>query len=169
MALVGVVGVYVILAGTMASQVPALRRASTADIVDFVVALLGSAAIIVVVHRAMRGTFGATGAAPLEALAALERRHAGRLRLMRFMPWVFACLVAASVPRAFLWEGYTAQQIELLVAAVVFVLGVMAFQWPRLRRRIARDLREVAEARRLLGEVGDEGSEGKEKGAGHTA
>ncbi|HTQ41459.1 MAG TPA: hypothetical protein VMI75_01805, partial [Polyangiaceae bacterium] len=74
-AVVGLVLVYVILVGTMASKVPALLHASTrADIADFVLGLLGSAAIVVAVHRAMRGTLKATGAAPLEALAQLERR-----------------------------------------------------------------------------------------------
>jgi hypothetical protein len=43
----------------------------------------------------------------------------------------------------------------------VSVVGFVAIVRPRLRAGIDRDLREIAEARRLLGEVGDEGSEGK--------
>ena len=122
--------------------------------------LLGALAIVVAVHVTMRGTFRGTGAAPLEALAALERRHAGRLRLMRVILWVGVCAAAASVAPRVMTKGFTplvVKQLALTVAALV----LWAFVWLRLRPRINRDLREVAEARRLLGEVGDEPSEGK--------
>jgi len=61
-ALVGLGAVYVILAGTAASKVPVLLRASArADIAEFVVGLLGAVAIVVAVHVTMRGTFRGTG------------------------------------------------------------------------------------------------------------
>jgi hypothetical protein len=157
-AVVGLVLVYVILAVTMGSQVPALRHATPADVVAFVLALLGAAAMIVAVHVTMRGTFRATGAAPLDSLAQLERRHAGRLRLVRMIPWFAAFAVVGDVAT----EGFTMRALESLawlVAGLAVYFMVFVRLW--LRPRIDRDLREVAEARRLLGEVGDEPPEGK--------
>lgn len=155
--------VYVILAGTVASKVPVLLRASTrADIAELVVGLLGGIAIVVAVHVTMRGTFRGTGAAPLEALAALERRHAGRLRLVRVICWIAACLVAARVARAVITGGSIRPVVELVAETVAILVVFLAFVRLRLRPHIDRDLRDVAEARRLLGEVGDEVSEGRE-------
>jgi hypothetical protein len=45
------------------------------------------------------------------------------------------------------------------LALTVAALVLWAFVWLRLHPRIDRDLREVAEALRLLGEVRDEPSE----------
>lgn len=161
-ALVGLGALYVILAATMGSRVPALRHASTpAEVADFVAGLLGAVAIVVAVHVTMRGTFRGTGAAPLEALAALERRHAGRLRLMRVIPWIGVCGAAAGVAPRVMTEGFTHRVVEPL-ALTVAALVLWAFVWLRMRPRIDRDLRDVGEARRLLGEVGDEVSEGRE-------
>jgi hypothetical protein len=159
--LVGLVFVYVVLAGTMASKVPTLRHATRADIADFVLGLLGSAAIIVAFHTAMRGTFRATVATPLEALAAFERYQAGRLRLMRAIVWIAACACAASLGLTVVTEGFTTRVVELLAEAVTLIVLIVAFVRFLLRPRIDRYLREATEARRLLGEVGDEPSEGK--------
>jgi hypothetical protein len=167
MAVAALVLAYVILAGTMASQVPALIHASTrADIADFALGLLGGAAILVALHVTMRGTFRAAGAAPLEALAQLERRHAGRLRLVRAVLWIFGCVLAATVAQAVVTEGFSMLVFERLAkteaAPVVWiVVWFVVFVRLWMRPRIDRDLREVAEARRLLGEVGDPTREGK--------
>ena len=159
-AVVGLVLVYVILGCTMASQVPALRHAPQAEVAEFVVGLLVGVALIVAVHVTMRGTFKPTGAAvPLEALAQLERRHAGRLRLVRMLPWFAACLFTATVAT----EGLTTRVVEWLAGeAALLVVYFVVFVRLLMRPRIDRDLRDVAEARRLLGEVSDEASEGKE-------
>lgn len=143
-------------------MIPELRQASTpADVAGVVLALLGTAAILVAVHVTMRGTFRATGAAtPLEALAQLERRHAGRLRLVRVLPWFAAFGLAGKVAQAAMSEGFTTRVVEWIagdVALLVVYFAVFVRLW--LRPRIDWDLREAAEARRLLGEVGDEGSE----------
>jgi hypothetical protein len=160
--LLGLSGMYVIAAGSVATQIPALRHARTlTEYAEPIVGMLLLAAFLVAVHLTMRGTFGQHGAAPLEALAALERRHRARMRIMKMVPWVFAFVVAVSLAMAAMTDGFTPQMIEQLAAAALFVAGVVAFVYPRLRARLEREVREAAEARRLLGEVGDEGSEGK--------
>jgi hypothetical protein len=141
MALVGLGAVYVIIAATIASRVPALRHASTpAEVADFVVGLLGAVAIVVAVHVAMRRTFSGIGAAPLEALAAVERRHAGRLWLVRAICWIAGCLVAASVARAVMTGGAIQSVIKLVAETAAILVVFLAFVRLRLRPRIDRDL-----------------------------
>ena len=58
-------------------------------------------------------------------------------------------------------EGFTRLVVEPLAWWVAVAVAFIAFVRLRLRPRIDRDLREVAESRRLLGEVGEGASEGK--------
>jgi hypothetical protein len=160
--LVGMGVVYVGLAGVAASEIPALLHARTlAEYVGPIVHMSLCAAFVVAVHLTMRGTFGRHGVPPLEALAALERRHRARIRLTRMIPWVGAFFVAANVATDAMTVGVTGPTLETLAVLVLFVAGLVAFVYPRLRARLEREAREAAEARRLLGETGDEGAEGK--------
>lgn len=161
-AMVGAVLVYAIAAAVLASSAATLHRGSPpADVIEFVVVLLGMGVMLVAVHRAMRGTFTATGAAPLDALAAMERRHAGRLRIMKLVPWMFAFFLVTGLLLGAMRGGITPGAAVTTAAATTFVGVCVGFLYPRMRRRIDRDLREAAEARRLLSEVGDEASEEK--------
>jgi len=67
----------------------------------------------------------------------------------------------ASVAVAVMREGFTRLVVEPLAWWVAVAVAFIAFVRLRLRPRIDRDLREVAESRRLLGEVGEGASEGK--------
>jgi hypothetical protein len=79
---------------------------------------------------------------------------------MRVIPWIGVSAATASVAPTVMTEGFTQRVVESL-GLTLAALVLWAFVWLRLRPRIDRDLREVAEARRLLGEVGDEVSERK--------
>lgn len=99
----------------------------------------------------------------MELLEAMERRHAGRRRLMRFMPWGTAYLVmgtlALSVAESF-QIGHVS--VAVLVAATGASALTVAIVWWVIRtvsRSIDRELREAAEARKLLSE--EDGPVGK--------
>ncbi|HTQ43111.1 MAG TPA: hypothetical protein VMI75_10180, partial [Polyangiaceae bacterium] len=92
--------------------------------------------------------------------------HAGRLRLVRATLWIAAFVFVAIVAQAVVTEGFTTLVVErvaktLAAPAGWLVLWFVVFVRLWMRPRIDRDLREVAEARRLLGEVDDEGSKAK--------
>jgi len=62
--------------------------------------LLFVLAIVVGAQVAMWGTIGRGSSAPLDLLADLERRHAGRRRLIRFMPWLLGVGVCGTIATA---------------------------------------------------------------------
>jgi hypothetical protein len=69
------------------------------------------------------------------------------------LPWFAASAFTATVAT----EGLTTRVVEWLAAEVaLLVVYFVVFVRLWMRPRIDRDLREVAEARRLLGEVSDE-------------
>jgi hypothetical protein len=154
-AMMGMAMAYVIVAAELTSVVVMVRHART--LLDYgapVVITSTCAFILVGMHAAMRGTWEAFGATPEALLGALERRHKGRLRLCRILPWAtsyvvigtLGLVVAESVAR-----GHHSLLVALFTTAVC--LGTVGFAvWVirRTRRGVERDLREVAEARKLL-------------------
>jgi hypothetical protein len=92
----------------------------------------------------MRGTWGAEGVPILERVAALERQHAARRRLMRVVVAVGAVAVAGNVA-LFALDGKRARIVSSAVA-IVFAGAVF---W-RANRRIEQDLREAKEVRKIL-------------------
>ncbi len=96
---------------------------------------------------ARRGTWGGGDSAPvLERIAALERRHAGRRRLMRLVVCAMAFTVVGNLVLFALRADYgRLAECAFSVAFAWLVLG-------RTNRLIERDLREAAEVRKLLAE-----------------
>jgi hypothetical protein len=111
-------------------------------------------AIIVGIHGATWGILGSRGGAPLELLTDLERRHAGRRRLLRLMPWLTGFIVCGTIG----FEAASmiaAGRFDLWAAfGTLAVCGVtVTLMWWTVRRvgdLIERELRQAAEARRLL-------------------
>ena len=125
--------------------------------------LLFLLAIIVGAHVTMRGTFAPAAGAPLDLLAALERRHAGRRRLMRFMPWLTGVGVCGVIATAAA-ETLAAGRFDLWSAAATLAtcgvtVGFVGLTIKRVGTLIERELREAAEARRLLQEEAEEEGE----------
>jgi len=111
--------------------------------------------LVVGAQIAMRGTIGRRDE-PVDLLAGLERRHAGRRRLLRFMPWATGFMVvgmvggaAASMVAAGAFDlGDALTTVVACGVAVWLIWAVMR----RTSRLIDRELAEAAEARRLLEE-----------------
>lgn len=158
-ALIGMAIVYAIVAGELYVAIPALLRAhSVAEAAPGIVITIVMAFLVVGMNLAMRSTMGHSAKTPEALLAALERRHAGRRRLIRVTAWGTALAVAGTLasaalgtlhagafnPRAAAGTGLTC---ALVIAFVVFVTR-------HVRRVIDRELREAEEARRLLAENG---------------
>lgn len=104
---------------------------------------------------ATRGTWGGVDSAPvLERIAALERRHAGRRRLMRLVVWAMAFTIVGNLVLFALTAGYG--RLAVCAFSVAFAWLVLG----RTNRLIERDVREAAEVRELLAEP----AEGEESG-----
>ncbi|HEY7376428.1 MAG TPA: hypothetical protein VIF57_29990 [Polyangia bacterium] len=136
-----------------------LRSRSWPTVSSFAFTLVFAAVVIVGMHVAMWGTFGHGSGTPLDLLADLERRHAGRRRLLRFMPWLVGFAVLGTVASVAA-EMIAAGRFDAGAAAgMLIVAGVaVGFVWLTMRRigrLIDRELREAAEARRLLSESDD--------------
>jgi hypothetical protein len=152
--LLGMLGLHVLSALQVLAQIPRLRRAHSAlEHADPAIIIATTALILASAHIAMRGTLERTGERPVDLIAAMERRNAGRLLLVRAMPWIMAFTIASSlavfVARAVTHQVDVADESAGLVlqgAGVAFVLLVLR----RFRRDIGRDMLESAEARRLL-------------------
>ena len=98
---------------------------------------------------AMQGTWSARGDAPLDALAALDRRNAGRQRVVVVMRWCVGLFCAAAIGLHFaLGSGEPLSKLAQLALPIVLMVLVDR----RARWRFERDRREIAEARRLLAE-----------------
>ncbi|HVV52652.1 MAG TPA: hypothetical protein VHO06_23525 [Polyangia bacterium] len=112
--------------------------------------------LVVGTQLAMRGTLGRPAAEPAALLAGLERRHAGRRRLLRFMPWATGLLVGGTIASAatamIAARAFAAgEAVSTAVVCGVTVWLVRAVS-RRTRKVIDRELAEAAEARRLLEE-----------------
>jgi hypothetical protein len=156
-AIAGVVGFYVIAAGEVAFALPRLLAAKTAvAAMAPLVILVGMLVLGVGMAVSVRGTLGPSGTSPTDLLDALEKRHTGRRRLIRFMPWGIG-FVTASTMGTVVVVMISVGQLSASLAATTAGLCAFtaAFGWlviHRTRKGIDRDLREVAEARRLLAE-----------------
>jgi hypothetical protein len=160
-ALLGMAMIYVISAFLLAPAIRELARAHTAPALAsplftfvFLAVLIGGAQV------AMRGTLGRSGGAPLDLLADLERRHAGRRRLIRFMPWLMVFAVGGTVavvaaPMIAAGHVDAGDALATIVACAVTIWFARRTM-TRVGALIDRELHEAAEARRLLAE--DEGS-----------
>lgn len=125
-----------------------LDRAGIALACAFAGALMGAAS------AAMQGTWSAQGDAPLDALAALERRNAGRQRVLVVMRWCVAVFIVASIALyVALGRGVPGEPLSKLARLGVPVV-LMVLVDRRARARFERDRRESAEARKLLAESG---------------
>jgi hypothetical protein len=121
--------------------------------------IAGGLAIMIGVQVTMRATFASAARAPLELLADLERRHAGRRRLIRIMPWMAGLVVAGTVAIAaaqLLAAGrFDPASAAATLAICAATAGFVRFVVRRVSRLIDRELRAAAEARRLLGDDDD--------------
>jgi hypothetical protein len=136
-----------------------LRSPSWPAALSFGFTLVFAAAVIAGVHVAMWGTFGSGAGTPLDLLADLERRHAGRRRLLRFLPWLTGFALAGTIAAAAA-EMIAAGRFDPAAAAGTLAIAgaAVGFVWLTMRRvarLIERELREAAEARRLLTEAED--------------
>ncbi|APR77254.1 Hypothetical protein A7982_02601 [Minicystis rosea] len=155
--ILGFVGIYAIVAVQLGFAIRALARAR--DLVgasEPVMTVLVTLAIVVIVHVSMRGGFRDDGSAPLALLEGLERRHAGRRRMMRWMPWLIGAGIAGTMGTMTATMIATGQfQPGPAATTAATCLASIALAWIMIRRvgtKIDRELREAHEARRLLTE-----------------
>lgn len=161
-AFLGLGVLYAIAMLEVGFAIPALRAAkSFSDAAAPALVTVAMAVIIAGAHVVMRGTWSDAGRAPGDLLDAMERRHAARRRLGRLTGWCAAFLCAGAIGVAILdmiHEG------RFDVAEAGGTLGICAFAgafvWVVLKRTMAlieRELREAAEARRLLADGLEDG------------
>jgi hypothetical protein len=149
----GMVGMYAIGALEVFASVGMIRRARTAlDLQSPIQTLIGVALIVGGAHIAMRGTFGRSVSTPGEVLAALERRNAGRKKLLHMMPWFVGFFVVTSLAGD-IAHVVIADKVADVVASFTIqasALALVVWALRQMRRKMTRDTREIAEARRLL-------------------
>lgn len=157
----GLAGIYAVATLEVFGQTPDIRHARSLGGLMGPFAVLSAMVLIIVgAHVAMRGSFKEAGATPRELLAAMEKRHMGRLRLVRFMPWAGAYVVAATLAVA-AREWVRAGRVDPLTAvaevgACALVIALMIWVGRRTREVIQRELSEAAEARRMMEEEGSD-------------
>jgi hypothetical protein len=159
-----VAGSYVISLGLLAVSIVALAQAHTAiDAAPALLMMIFLAALVVGVQIAMRGTLGrpAAGGTPLEMLAAQERRHAGRRRLIwmlpRFLGLLFVFAVGIEIASMIAARRFDLPGTLAVLAAFAVTAWFVRAVTTRVARIIERDRREAAEVRRLLDS--DDGSD----------
>lgn len=126
------------------------------DVAKSVIGLATLAMLVVGAGIAMRGTIGHSTDEPLALLDGLERRHAGRRRLIRIMPWLAGAMVVetvgfavAEMVRARAFDLGSALATAVACGVTIWLVGATI---KRTARLIDRELREAAEARRLMSE-----------------
>lgn len=158
--LIGLTLVYLISALLIVLEIPELQNAhTTTALMSPLLAMVLVLVLAVGVHGLTWGAFRRTGVTPLRALSDLERRHAARRRLMRFLPWITAFGVlgtmgieAASMTAARHFDLWSAVGTIAICGVTV---GLVSLTVKRVGKVIDRDLRQTAEARRLLTEGED--------------
>jgi hypothetical protein len=161
-ALLGVTVAYVLLAFLLVSGLRELRRAHTIGaLAPPLFMMLYVPIVIVGLHLTMWGRFGRAGQAPLDLLADLERRHAGRRRLIRFVRWIAGIGVCGTIAVDAI-AMLAACRFDLpqafgTLATCAATVGFVWFTVKRVGRLIDQELQQAAEARRMLTE-GDDGS-----------
>jgi hypothetical protein len=159
-AFIGITSVYVLAALLVLSELQNLRHAhAIVDLASSVFVMVSLLAMIVGMHGATWGILGRTGSAPLQLLADLERRHARRRRLLRLLPWLTGFVICGTIglEAASLSAGRRFDlSAELGALAICGVTGGLVW-WSvkSVGRTIDRELRQAAEARRLLTEGDD--------------
>jgi hypothetical protein len=156
-AIVGFAVAYALAAFLALSSVRELSLARTwASIASSLFLLLFVLAVVIGVHVAMRGTFAAGTGAPLDLLADLERRHAGRRRLIRFLRWITGLgvggVIATGAAEMVSAGGFDPWSAAGTLATCGATLAFVGFTTRRVGKLIERELRAAAEARRLLGD-----------------
>lgn len=155
-ALIGLTGVYAIAGFLLLSGVSELRHARTpAAVASSVFTPVFVLLIIVGMHVATWGILGQSSRAPLDLLEDLERRHARRRRLLRFLPWITGvgvCGTIATQAMSMLAGGFELGEALATLAVCAASVGLVWVTISRVSKVIDRDLRQSAEARRLLSE-----------------
>jgi hypothetical protein len=167
--LLGMLLLYLLSTVQVLVQIPHLRRARTVlERGDPVLVIATLALIVASAHVAMRGAFGRAADRPVDLLDAMAKRHAGRLRLARAVPWIMALIVGATVA-LFIARAVT-HQVDVIegAAGLVFQVAIAAFVvlvMRRFRRDIELEIGESEAARRLLvADVSDESPGGPPRG-----
>jgi hypothetical protein len=153
-------GLRVVYLLSIAIAAPALldlwRTRTPFEVVKSVVGLATLALLVVGARIAMRGTIGSPTEEPLALLAGLERRHAGRRRLIRIMPWLLGAMLVetvgitiAEMVRARAFDPGSALATVVACGAAIWLVRMSMKHTARI---IDRELREAAEARRLMSE-----------------
>lgn len=155
--ILGFLGIYAIAGAEVAFAVGGLRQARTAlDVAPPIVVILIATAVVVAAHASMRGAWADLGTSPQALLDTLERRHAARRRMGRLLPWITGAAIAATlaVSAAVMIAARRFDAGLAATAAGAGALTAVFVGWVvrRERRKIDRDLGEIAEARRLLSE-----------------
>jgi hypothetical protein len=153
---VGMTGIYVLALTVGVVTIPDLRGAHTVVVLSSPLLTFALLAIILVgTHASMRGSLGRTGSGSLlQLLADMERRHAGRRRLIRLLPWFTGLAVSGAIADSAI---AMASAGRFSLGAALGTLGTcgftVVFVWfvaARTARTIDCDLREAAEVRRLM-------------------
>jgi hypothetical protein len=156
-AIIGIALVYVMGAALIAAGIENIRQARTTVALASPLFTIAFVLILMAcVHAVMRGAFGMTGGTPLQLLEDMERRHAARRRLARLLPGLTG-LGAAGAIGADAATMIAARRFDLpsaleTLAACAVTVGFVWLTVKRIGRLIDRELREAAEARRLLTE-----------------
>ena len=159
-ALAGLTVVYLVAAFLVLAGLRELRGAHTiVAVASALFTMLCGPIVIVGLHVAMWGKFGRTGRAPIDLLADLQRRHAGRRRLIRFLPWLTGFAVCGTIAIQVM-SMLAAGQLDLppALATLAICAATIGLVWFAIRRTgkvIDSELRQAAEARRLLAEPDD--------------
>jgi hypothetical protein len=154
-ALIGVTGVYALGGLLVLLELPELRHAHTIGaFASWLLAPLCVLIIIVGLHAATWGILGQSGGAPLDLMTDLELRHARRRRLIRLLPWLTGLCVSATIAEAVI-SMVAAGRFDLPAAlaalgACAATAGIVWLTMRRVGKVIDRELRQSAEARRLL-------------------
>ncbi len=159
-ALIGLTGVYALGGTAILAELSELRQHhTTAALASSLFTALCVLIIIVGVHVTTWGILGRSGGAPLDLLADLEGRHARRRRLARLLPWITGLVVGGTVAIQVM-SMLTTGRFDLpatleTVATSATTIALVWFVKKRVGAVIDRELRQSAEARRLLAEDDD--------------
>jgi hypothetical protein len=147
--IVGIVAMWLIAAALIAAG--AWMRVDTATAAY----LIGVPALLLsTTHIMTRRQFRRDGESPTALLDGLERRHAARLRTMRWMPWLTGVVVLAAIALVS-GQMIAARHFDLtsalvMVACCIVTAAYTRFVIKRVGAKIANDLADVAHAREQL-------------------
>ncbi|MCL2448725.1 MAG: hypothetical protein FWD17_07255 [Polyangiaceae bacterium] len=135
----GLGALYLLGALALLWQFWVLQHAGTAlERARAVVACVAVGVLVGAASAAMQGTWSAQGDAPFDLLAALERRNAGRQRLLVVLRWCVGPFSVAEVA------------LGARVWTTALAIGLVVVFDRRARALFDRDRRELVEARSIL-------------------